>query len=255
MNKISAAIITLNEEANIKRCLESIAWVDEIVIVDSGSNDRTLELAGQYTEKIYHQNWLGYAEQRNVSLTKVTGDWIFIIDADEEVTPDLRDTIRHMLQSETANVAYTITRKNFFMGRILSSYIEKKLRLFKNGIVRFQGAVHEAAIYNGLTGHLSGGAMIHHQYTNLETILNKMNAYSTLAAQERYNANKSYGSSSLLLRPIFDFLKFYILKGGFRDGVPGFVSAVLRAVYTFSRFAKLYEMNKSRKARRNHEIT
>lgn len=241
---VSAAIITLNEEANIKRCLESIAWVDEIIIVDSGSTDKTLEIARQYTDKIYHQDWLGFAEQRNVSLTKVTSDWVLIIDADEEITPELRDTILRMTQTTTTNTAYTITRKNIFMGKPLNSYVEKKLRLFKSGIVTFHGHVHEAAIFDGSTGHLSGGAMIHHQYTDLETQLTKMNTYSTLAAQDRYLANKKYGALTLLIRPFLDFLKRYILKGGFRDGVPGFISAVLRAFYTFSRFAKLYEMNK-----------
>lgn len=246
---ISVAMITLNEESNIERCLNSVKWADEIVIVDSGSTDRTIEIAKKYTDKIYYQKWLGYAEQRNISLSKVTGDWVFIIDADEMMTEELRSDILRAVKTETDKVAFTVTRKNYFMGRILQCYIESKLRLFRAGTVKFSGQVHEQTIIDdGPVGKLKG-ILYHYQYKDLDTQLNKSNKYSTLAARERYSAHKKCGCLSLVFRPMFDFIKRYILKGGFLDGVPGFVSAVLRANYTFAKFAKLYEMNKNEASR------
>lgn len=242
--KISVALITMNEEANIERCLNSVKWADEIIVIDSGSTDRTVEIAREFTDKVYYQKWLGYAEQRNVSLRKATGDWVLIIDADEEVTAELQASIQRAVNSGENKVAYAMMRKNYFMGQVLNSYIESKLRLFKNGSVIYRGQVHEKAIFSGNVGKLQG-ILYHHQYVNLEFQLNKLNNYSTLAAKDLYNAGKKYNWSRLVFRPVFEFIKRYIIKGGFLDGLPGFVAAVLRAYYTFAKYVKLYEIQKT----------
>ncbi len=242
---ISVAIITKNEEKHIERCLKSVAWADEIIIVDSGSTDRTIEIAKRYTDKVIHQDWLGFAEQRNFSLTKVTCDWVLVIDADEEVTEQLKDSILAVTNSTSNKVAYTIIRKNYFMGKILNCYIEKKLRLFKNGTTKFEGDVHERPIFQGEIGNLQGD-LFHYQYSNLDNQLNKSNQYSTLQAKELFAKGKKCGVAKIIFLTIFEFTKRYFIKGGLLDGFPGLVSSILRGHYTFSKYTKLYELNKQR---------
>jgi glycosyltransferase involved in cell wall biosynthesis len=236
-------MITHNEEHNIRRCLESVKFADEIIVLDSGSTDKTVEIAKEYTDKVYHQDWLGFSGQRNMSLSYVTGDWIFIIDADEEVSMELANSIIDAIYSTTDKLAYNVTRENYFMGKVLNGTTEEKPRLFKSGTLSYKGDVHEKTVHSKPAGKLKG-VLHHYTYTNLTCYADKWNSYSTLAAKERFDAGRTANVLSVVFCPVIDFIKTYIIKGGFISGVPGLISSVIHAHYTFLKYAKLYELNK-----------
>jgi glycosyltransferase involved in cell wall biosynthesis len=239
--KLSILIMTFNEEANIARCLESVNWADEIIVVDSLSTDQTVEIVKNYTDKVFLQPWLGFAEQRNIALSKAKGEWVFLLDADEEVTVELKNGILDIVQSMSSHTAYGVERKNHFMGRFLKGYVENHLRLFKNGSVYYRGEVHERPVFEGSVGILNG-CLLHYVYKDLEHYVQKLNVYSTLVARGRLKQEKKCRWTDLTLRPFLDFIKHYFIKGSFKDGVPGLVFSISHAYYTFCKYAKLYEM-------------
>jgi glycosyltransferase involved in cell wall biosynthesis len=241
--KLSILIMTFNEEANIARCLESVNWADEIIVVDSLSTDQTVEIVKNYTDKVFLQPWLGFAEQRNIALSKAKGEWVFLLDADEEVTVELKNGILDIVQSMSSHTAYGVERKNHFMGRFLKGYVEDQVRLFKNGSVHYRGEVevHESPVFEGSVGTLNGD-LRHYVYKDLEHYVQKLNVYSTLGAKQRLKRGKKCRWTDLTLRPVIDFIKHYFIKGSFKDGVPGLVFSVSHAYYTFCKYAKLYEM-------------
>src|SRR5271165_2585726 len=183
---LSIVIITLNEEANLARTLASVAWADEIVVVDSGSTDRTREVAESYSAKFYVEPWKGFAAQKNSALAKATGDWILSLDADEEVEPALAEEIRAILAANPSVAGFWIPRKNFFLGRWIKHggfYPDPKLRLFRRGTGQFEDRlVHEDVRLNGPTAKLKGH-LLHHAYPTLDSYLDHMNRYSSLGAE------------------------------------------------------------------------
>jgi glycosyltransferase involved in cell wall biosynthesis len=183
---LSVVIITLNEEANLARTLPSVAWADEIIIVDSGSTDGTREIAGSFHAKFFEESWKGFGAQKNSALEKASGDWILSLDADEEVEPALADEIQQTLAANPSVTGFWIPRKNFFLGRWIRHggfYPDPKLRLFRRGAGSFEERlVHEDMRLQGATARLKNH-LLHHAYPTLETYLEHMNRYSSLGAE------------------------------------------------------------------------
>lgn len=244
---LSIAIITLNEEANIRRTLESVRWADEIVVLDSGSTDGTVAICREYTDKVFHQDWLGFSGQKNAAIDRTSGDWVLSLDADEPVEPALAEEIRSLIALPGACVGYRIPRKTFFLGKWVRYggwYPDLNLRLFRKGKGRFiERAVHESLRVDGTIGR-TRNAIRHYAYPDLASYLDSINRYSSLAvevmAEQGIPAVKA-GWPSLLLRPLFTFLHRYIFRLGFLDGKHGLVLNTFHAIYVFTKYAKAWE--------------
>lgn len=248
MDSLSVVIITLNEEENIGGCLQSVAWADEIVVVDSGSTDRTVDICRKYTDKVFVEGWKGYGRQKNLAIERVKGGWILNVDADERVTPGLREEIEDVLRGKRSGYdGFYIPRKNFFMGRWIKRcgwYPDYTLRLFKKGKGCFnERKVHEAVRVEGDTGYLKH-PLEHYTYKGVSDYLRRMERYSSLAAEEMLKEGKKTGLFDLLIRPGLTFLKMYLLKLGFLEGYRGLILSGLYASYTFSKYARLWEMGR-----------
>jgi glycosyltransferase involved in cell wall biosynthesis len=245
MPKISAIVITLDEEGNLPSCLETLRWIDEIVVLDSGSRDKTREIARRFTPQVYETEWKGFGETKNLALAKATGEWILWVDADERVTPELSQEIRKRLEADGGRFAgYEVPRLAFFLGHPIRHsgwYPGYVLRLFKKGAGRFTTQpVHEGVTLHGKIGRLRGD-LLHDTDPTLEHYIEKMNRYTTLAADELYGRGKRAGLFDLVARPKGMFLKMYLLHAGFLDGIPGFLAAILSAYHVFTKYAKLWE--------------
>ena len=245
MKGLTVIVITYNEEENIRACLESVKWADEIVILDSYSNDNTVKICKEYTEKIFFNEWLGFGKQKNLCIEKANFDWILNLDADERIASEMKEEIINVLNQENIYDGYYIAIKNFFDKKWIRYggwYPDYNLRLFKKDKGRFkEREVHEKVSLNGKTGYLKN-PLEHHTYKNISDFLKRMNKYSTLSAEELYKNHKKVGYLDMLLRPPFTFFKMYILKRGFLDGYLGFLLALLYSFYTFSKYTKLKEL-------------
>ncbi|NTW66626.1 MAG: glycosyltransferase family 2 protein [Nitrospirae bacterium] len=245
--KLSVTMITLNEEANIRRTLESVKWADEIVVLDSGSSDRTVSICREFTEKVYHQDWLGFSGQKNAAIDQATGEWILSLDADEPVERALAEEIRTIISSSNACDGYRIPRKTFFLGKWIRHggwYPDDNLRLFRNGKGRFEErAVHEAVKVAGTVGRTKH-AIEHYAYPDLASYMSSINKYSSLAvtemSQRGITAFKA-GWINILLRPLVTFIFKYIFRLGFLDGKQGLVLNMFHAYYVFAKYAKAWE--------------
>jgi glycosyltransferase involved in cell wall biosynthesis len=249
MSRLSVAIIVWNEEERLRGCLESIAWADEIVVVDAESTDKTVPLAREFTDKVYVRSWPGFAVQKNFALEHTTGDWILSLDADERVTPELRDRIEAIVKAAGPADGYSIPRRNIFWGawvRHGGLYPDLQLRLFRRGAGRFvDDAVHESVQVQGRVETL-GEPLLHHSYRDLEDFVRRSNRYSTLSAQDWVRRGRPARLGDLIMRPLGRFVSMYILQRGFLDGWRGFVLAVLYAEYVFLRMAKVWEASRAR---------
>lgn len=241
------AVVTLNEEANIEACLESVSWADEIVILDSGSTDRTVEICRRYTDKVFTQDWTGYASQKNAAFDLAGRDWILSLDADERLTPALADEIREMLEHARPDLdGYYLPFKVYYKDKWLRHggfYPEKHLRLFRRGRGRFgDRAVHEAIKVDGRIGTLKHHVE-HYTYRSVSDYISRMETYSSLSAQEYFQAGRRIGPVGISGHALFTFAKMYLIKLGFLDGYEGFLMAGLYSVYTYVKYAKLRELN------------
>lgn len=248
MERISATIITCNEEHNIREALEALIWVDEIVIVDSGSTDGTLDICRRFTDRVFHRDWTGYVDQKNHAVEKAAFDWVFSLDADERPSRALIDEIQQLRRAGFRHAGYRIPRLAFFMGRWIRHgdwFPDFQLRLFDRRRGRWEGGrVHESVRISGDPGFLKGE--IHHfTYRNLSDYLRRLETYSSLAAADYGDRGKRASGSMLLLNPATTFLRGYLLKRGFLDGVPGLMVAVMAAVSVYFKYAKLYEKSVS----------
>lgn len=245
MQKISAAVITLNEAGNIAEALQSLAWADEIVVIDSGSTDGTLDICRRYTDRVVRRDWTGYVEQKNHAVEQASHDWIFSLDSDERVTPELRLEIEAFRRTDAAHHGYRIPRVACFMGRWIRHgdwYPDYQLRLFDRRCGRWHGGrVHESVRIDGEPGYLKG-EIAHFTYRSLSDYLRRLETYSSLAAADYFERGKVSTPMRMLLNTDLTFLKAYIIKRGFLDGVPGLMIAVMGAVSVFFKYAKLYEL-------------
>ncbi len=246
MPKISAILITLNEESNLERCLKSINWVDEIVVVDSGSTDKTLDIARRYTEKIYAIPWEGFGPAKNLALQKATSGWILSIDADEEISPELKNEILNKISSPTNSEGFYLPRKSCFLGKWLKYggwYPDYVLRVFKKDKGRFEEKlVHESVKVEGKIEYLKNH-ILHYTDPDIEHYIKKMNYYTTLSARELHTKNQKASFFQILLRPCGVFFKIYFLKKGFLEGEYGLLLSIFSAFHVFTKYAKLWHLN------------
>jgi len=247
---LSIVMITFNEEANLARTLASVAWADEIVIVDSGSTDRTREVAESFHAKFSVETWKGFAVQKNFALTTATGNWILSLDADEEVEPALADEIRSVLSSNPSVAGFWIPRKNFFLGRWIQHggyYPDPKLRLFRRGAGEFEDRLVHADIRLDGTAARLEHHLLHHAYPTLESYIEHINRYSSLGA-EMAVAKRARGFSFLdiVVRPKVTFLFNYFLRLGFLDGREGLLLNLYHAGYVSWKYAKAWELGRKK---------
>ena len=240
--KLSAIVITKNEEANLERCLRSVDWADEIIVVDSGSTDRTVEIARSFSAKVFIPEWKGFGPAKQYALEQASGDWILSIDADEEVSFTLRGEVVELLKKEPDCGGYYIPRKTQFLGKwILHSgwYPDYVLRLFKKSTGRFTPAlVHEKVEVEAATGRLNN-PLLHYSYPTLEDYVRKLDQYSTLGATELFQTGKRCTTYCLIIKPVLSFFRKLIFQKGWRDGWEGFLIASLTSAGTLLKYAKL----------------
>ena len=246
-SKLSVIIITRNEAANIRACLESVAWADEIVVVDCGSSDATVDICKEFGAQVYVHDWPGFGAQKNRALDYATGDWIFSIDADERVPAELRAEIEAATSAHHHHTAFRMPRLSSFCGRYMRHsgwYPDYVTRLFRNGQARFSDdLVHERLVVNGMTGTLRHH-LIHDTFHDLESLIAKVNQYSTAGARMMHEKEKSASLTQAVLRALWAFFRTYVLRAGFLDGREGFMVSVSTAEVTYYRYAKLMLLKK-----------
>ncbi|MEZ5398349.1 MAG: glycosyltransferase family 2 protein [Bryobacteraceae bacterium] len=247
--KISAAIIAQDEERNIARAIESLRCCDEIVVVDSGSIDRTREIAQNLGARVIEASWPGYAAQKNYASDRATHDWILSIDADESLSEALEAEIWQLKKCGPRHHAYTMPRLAQYLGRwILHSgwYPDRKVRLFHRGKARWEGDyVHESVRVTGSVGHLESN-LLHFTCDSLAEHLRTMDRYTTLAAEQMVALKQDVGWARLVADPMWTFVRTYFLQQGFRDGVEGLCIAYMAAFYNFAKYAKARFMRPGR---------
>jgi (heptosyl)LPS beta-1,4-glucosyltransferase len=248
VNRVSVTVIAWNEEDRLNACLESVGWADEIIVIDAESTDKTVQVAREFTDKIWVRPWPGFAAQKNFALELAEGEWILSLDADERVTPELRTRIDAIVRADGPADGYSIPRRNLFWGawvRHGGLYPDYQLRLFRRGAGRFvDSAVHESVMVAGRVEKVAE-PLLHHSYRGLDDFVTRSNRYSTLAAAELVRRGGHPTLLGLALRPLGRFLSMYILRAGFLDGWRGFVLAVLYANYVFLRMAKTWEARRA----------
>jgi glycosyltransferase involved in cell wall biosynthesis len=250
---LSVAMIAMNEEANLPRTLETVKWADEIIVVDSGSRDRTLEIAQSFGARTSYHAFGGHGEQKNVALDLCTQDWILLLDADEPLTPELQAEIQALLAGEPKYTAYWIPRLNLIMGRWIRHggfYPDRKLRLFKRGAARLSEGVgpHSTPQHTGPTGKLKHD-MLHYAYPNLTVYLEHMNRYSSeiallLAAEGRTSPTLPSFVWNCVLNPGATFIYNYFFRLGFLDGREGLLLHLNHSVYIHWKFIKAWWLGK-----------
>lgn len=244
MIPVSVVVVTHNEERNIEDALRSAAGFSEIIVVDSFSTDRTVEICRKYTDRIYQHEWPGYAKQKQRAVDYAAGPWVLILDADERITGELREEIAAVIERTTED-GFSLQRRNFFLGRWIRHsgwWPDSIVRLFRKekGALE-EREVHEKVVVRGSVGNLSG-CLEHYTYRTISDYVRKMDSYSTLAAQEIRRRSGRPGILSLAVRPCFTFFRMYVLRRGFLDGMHGVLLAVLYGYYTFLKYAKAWEV-------------
>ncbi|MCB0339594.1 MAG: glycosyltransferase, partial [Bdellovibrionales bacterium] len=258
--KISAFIICFNEENNIRAALESIKWCDEIIIVDSGSTDRTLEICREYNAKIYQRAWPGHSAQKLFALGKCSNPWALNIDADEEVSLELRSEIVKILADQKNHPSeirgYLIPRVVHFLDRWWDKggwHPEYRLRLFQPQVTSWGGIdPHEKAFINGKTGKLRGH-LYHYTYETIEDQIKTLNNHSSISAKSMSRTGRRSCLVNLIFNPLVRFLIFYVFKLGFREGTAGLIMAVNEAFCTFLKYAKLWELQREQDSKEVEE--
>jgi glycosyltransferase involved in cell wall biosynthesis len=244
---LTVAIITLNAQAQLADCLRSAAFADEIVVVDSGSTDGTIALAQAMGARVIQQDWRGFGRQKQLAVAAAQHDWVLCLDADERVTPALQAAIENALQSPST-AAFRFPRCNRFLGRYLQhgeGYPDWSLRLFDRRQARWSDdAVHEKVIADCPVGELNAD-LLHDSAETLATYLTKQNRYTSLAADMALANGKQASFGRLLFSPLLRFIKFYFIRQGFRDGLPGFVHIAIGCFNSFTKYAKMLEQKKA----------
>ena len=246
--KVSAVVIAYNDEPNMRACLESVTWADELIVVDSHSTDATATISREFTGKIYQHDFQGFGKLRNDALAHATHDWVFSLDTDERATPEIRDEIRRVLAEGPAADAYFVPRRNYFLGRWIRHcgwYPDyRQPQLFRKSRMRYRDeVVHEGAEVDGRTGFLKEH-VLQYPFRDLDHYLAKMDRYSDLMADRMARQGRRFHVHQLVTHPCFTFAKMYLGRAGFLDGMPGLILSGLYAYYTFIKYAKFWEMSR-----------
>jgi glycosyltransferase involved in cell wall biosynthesis len=247
MPGLSVIMITNNEAENLPRALASVAFADEIVICDSNSSDDTVRIARAHGARVIVREFTGFGAAKQAALEQATGEWVFSLDADEEVDGTLQREIVQAVYS-TEFDAYEVNRSSNYLGRWLRHsgwYPDWVLRLFRRERGRFsENKVHEAIVVDGSIGRL-GGHLLHYTDPHIEHYVSKLNRYTSLSAQDLSERGRRFRVSDLFLKPPAIFIKIYLLKQGFRDGIQGLLLAVLSSFHVFCKYAKLWEVERN----------
>jgi len=248
--KITATVITLNEADNIAAALESLSWADEIIVVDSESTDRTVEIARSFTDRVFVRPWPGYSAQKNLAAAQASNDWIFSLDADERVSEELAREIEHLnSRTELETAAFEMPRLTFYLGRWIKHsgwYPDYKLRLYNRGRARWRGEfVHEALEADGEVERFNGN-ILHYTVRDASEHHLRIDRYTTLAAQQAFALAKRSSLGLILFSPPAVFLRSYVFKLGFLDGIQGLAIARFAAHYEFLKKLKLWEIGRTR---------
>ena len=255
---LSALVITKNEEARLEDCLKGIRWADEIIVVDAESVDRTQDIARRYTDHVFIKPWSGFGAQKNFGIDQAVSAWIFIVDADERLSAELIEEIHNVVEGweEGDPVAFRIPRRNIYYGEWVrwgGAYPDFQIRLFQNGKARYNNVeIHENLIIDGNVGTLHG-QLDHYTQLKISDHFKKFSLYTTLAAKEKSKSEYSTAWWNILLNPLVVFGKKYVLKKGFQDGVRGLIFACFASMYTFVKYAKLWEMKQVQAIRQEPE--
>lgn len=245
MNRLSVCFITLNEERNLPRALRSIEGIaDEIVVVDCGSQDHTQEIARASGGKIVVREWTNFAEQKNFAAAAASNDWILSLDADEELSPDLRESLLEWKQGEPEFAAYEIARRAQYLGAWINHcgwYPDRRRRLYRGNSAKFQGIVHESLRFKGPCGRLRGD-LLHYTINSFAEHEDKVERYTTLAARQMYDAGKRNWRGAMWLAAPWTFFSTFVLRCGFLDGYRGWLISRMAARSVWLKFKKLGQL-------------
>jgi len=242
----SVYVIAYNDEPNMRACLESVAWADELVVVDSHSTDRTAAIAREFTDKVYQVEFDGFGRLRNQAVAHCSHEWVFSLDSDERMTPELREEIRRLLDQGPGADAYFVPRKNYFLGRWIKHcgwYPDyRQPQLFRKSRFRYrEELVHESFECDGPVAHLTQPAL-QYPFRDLDHYIQKQNRYSTLMAKRMVEQGRRFSILQLFTHPLGAFAKMYVQRRGFLDGMPGLILSGLYAYYTVMKYAKFWEL-------------
>ena len=249
-NRVSAVVIAYNDEPNIRACLETLTWADEIIVVDSHSSDATEKISREFTDKVYQHEFKGFGRLRNEAVAHATHEWVFSLDTDERMTLELRDEVRGVLASGPRADAYFVPRRNYFLGRWIRHsgwYPDyRQPQLFHKDRMRYrEEIVHEGFDLEGRAGYLKEH-VLQYPFSDLDHYLAKMDRYTDLMARRMVEQGRRFRTPQLVTHPCFTFAKMYLGRAGFLDGMPGLILSGLYAYYTFIKYAKLWEMSVDR---------
>lgn len=253
---VSACITVYNEAKNIRRCLDSIKWVDEIVVIDSYSDDDTVEICREYTDRVYQHEWLGYIGQKNLARDYARSKWIIFIDADEEVSPELKAEIQEELNSGRCSdtAGFEFPRMVWYLGRWIRHgewYPDYKLRLFQKEMGHCGGIEpHDQVIVTSGRVDRLRSPLYHYTYDDINHHIETMNRFSLISAQESHHAGRRVQFWDMIFRPPFRFFRCYVMKAGMLDGMLGLIIAITISYGTFIKYAKLWELQLAEKRRR-----
>jgi len=247
-NKLSIVTITKNEEANIRSCLESIKWADEIIVIDDYSKDSTVNICREYTDNIFLNEFLGFGEQKQFGVDKAKGEWVLVLDADELVSLDLRNEIMDVVSSDTPFNAFNVTRKNFYAGKQIKhcGWNEPVIKLFRKSKAKFDlRKVHEGVEVSGGIGFLNH-SLLHYSYTGITQHMEKLNLYTTLEAKVYFDEGLRINPFNYFIyffvKPLFVFFRKFLLMAGFLDGREGCIISFFTALTVLFDYAKLCEL-------------
>jgi len=246
-NKVSAVVIAYNDEPNIRACLETLTWADEIIVVDSHSTDATEKISREFTDKVYQHDFQGFGRLRNDAVKHASYEWVFSLDTDERATPLVRDEIRQVLTAGPEAEAYFVPRRNYFLGQAISHggwYPDyRQPQLFRKGRMRYrEDLVHEGFELDGKVGYLKA-EVLQYPFRDIDHYLQKVNRYAGLMAQRIVQQGGRFRSHQLVTHSLYTFAKMYVVRLGVLDGMPGLILAGLYAYYTFAKYARLWEIS------------